>query len=294
MHPPGRRLREAWEKGIVAMPGVFCPVVGRMAERLGFEAGYLSGAALSATKALPDIGLVSVTEFETAIREICAATSLPILCDADTGFGEPLNVERTVRLFESAGAAGFHLEDQQFPKRCGHLSGKTLVSTSEMCSKIQAAAGARRDASFVILARTDARGVVDLDEAVSRAVKYLEAGADGIFPEALQDEAEFREFARKLNEACPNRAPIPLLANMTEFGKSPLLSRTTLEDAGYRIALYPVSTLRSALHAVERLLSTILDHGTQQAEVSQMLDRARLYDLIDYTQYEERDRDYFS
>src|SRR5262245_59221429 len=207
----GRRLRQAWSAETIAVPGVFCPLVSKLAERLGFCAVYLSGAALSASLGLPDIGLVSVTEFADAARAICAATPLPLLCDADTGFGEALSVERTVRLYESAGAAGLHLEDQVMPKRCGHLSGKSLVTAGEMAAKVRAAVAARRDPDFVIIARTDARGVPDegFDAAVARARLYVEAGADAVFPEALESEEEFAAFARAL-------PGVPLLANATE------------------------------------------------------------------------------
>src|SRR5262249_14752648 len=215
---PGRKLRDAWADETIAIPGVFCPLVAKLAARLGFKAVYLSGAALSATLGLPDVGLVTAGEFADAARAIAAATSLPLLCDADTGFGEALNVERTVRLYEAAGAGGLHLEDQQLPKRCGHLSGKQLVSADEMVSKVRAAVAARRDPDFVIVARTDARAALGLDEAVARARRYVEAGADAVFPEALEGEGEFAEFARRL-------PGVPLLANMTEFGKSPLLDR---------------------------------------------------------------------
>src|SRR5665213_2518492 len=234
---PGRRLREAWAAGTIAVPGVFCPLVARMAGRMGFPAVYLSGAALSATLGVPDIGLVTASEFAEAARAIAAATTVPLLCDADTGFGEALNVERTVRLFEAAGAAGLHLEDQQMPKRCGHLSGKQLVEADAMASKIRAACAARRDSDFVILARTDARGVHGFDEAVRRAKLYLAAGADGIFPEALESPEEFAAFARAMPGVC-------LLANMTEFGRGPPMDRAALAELGYRIVLYPVTGLR--------------------------------------------------
>jgi len=179
---PGRLLRRAWEKEAIAMPGVFDALVARMAERLGFSAIYLSGAALSASAGVPDVGLLTVTEFVERARTITQATTLPLLCDADTGFGEALNVERTVRLFESAGVAGIHLEDQEMPKRCGHLSGKRLVAPEVMAAKVRAAVAARKDADFVIIARTDARSVSDFDHAVHRAQTYLAAGADAIFP----------------------------------------------------------------------------------------------------------------
>jgi len=282
---PGRRLRDAWSRQALPVPGVFCPLVARLAERLGFEAVYLSGAALSASAALPDVGLLTLTEFADAARSIARATSLPLLCDADTGFGEALNVERTVRLFEEAGAAGIHLEDQELPKRCGHLSGKTLVAPEAMAAKVRAAVAARRNADFVILARTDARGVEGFDAAVRRAKLYLDAGADGIFPEALETPEEFAEFAR--------RVPCPLLANMTEFGRSPSLDHAALSAMGYRIVLYPVTTLRTALRAAEETLATILREGHQRDLLGRMLTRQELYDLLDYKGYEERDRSYF-
>src|SRR5215510_205368 len=222
---PGRRLREAWAAGALQVPGVFNPLVARLAERSGFQAVYLSGAALSASAGVPDVGLLTATEFADAARAITRATSLPLLCDADTGFGEALNTERTVRLFEEARAAGLHLEDQELPKRCGHLSGKHLVEPAAMATKIRAAVVARADPSFVIIARTDARGVTGFDDAVRRAKLYLDAGADAIFPEALETAEEFALFARQVSA--------PLLANMTEFGKSPNLDFATLAAMGY-------------------------------------------------------------
>src|SRR5437867_6674397 len=197
MASPGLRLRRAWAEQALAVPGVFDALVARLAERLGFSAIYLSGAALSASAGLPDVGLLSVTEFVDRARTITQATSLPLLCDADTGFGEPLNVERTVHLFESAGVAGIHLEDQELPKRCGHLSGKRLVEPEAMAARIRAAVAARRDPDFVVIARTDARGVAGFDDAVRRAETYLGAGADAVFPEALESAEEFDGFARK-------------------------------------------------------------------------------------------------
>jgi methylisocitrate lyase len=282
---PGRRLRDAMAAGPVAMPGVFNGLVARMAERIGFRAVYLSGAALSASMGLPDVGLVTLTEFVEEARRLTAACSLPLLCDADVGFGEALNVERTVRLFEGAGAAGIQLEDQQLPKRCGHLSGKHLVEAEAMAAKVRAAAAARQDADFVIVARTDARGVNGFDDAVRRARLYLEAGADVIFPEALESADEFAAFAMAVQA--------PLLANMTEFGRSPNLDFAALGAMGYRIVLYPVSALRAALRAAEATLTEILNRGHQRDALPHMLSRAELYDLLDYAGYEERDRSYF-
>lgn len=283
---PGRRLRDAWTSAPIAVPGVFNALVGRIAERLGYHAVYLSGAALSASAALPDVGLLTLTEFVEAARTIAAATRLPLLCDADTGFGEALNVERTVRLFESAGVAGIHLEDQQMPKRCGHLSGKQLVEAEVMAAKLRAAAAARSDRDFVLIARTDARGVAGFDEAVRRGRLYVESGADAVFPEALESKDEFAAFAKAL-------APVPLLANMTEFGRSPNVDFAELTTLGYRMVLYPVTTLRVALRAAETALADILAKGHQREQLDRMLTRAELYELLDYAGYEERDRSYF-
>jgi methylisocitrate lyase len=279
-------LRDAWLAETIALPGVFCPLVAKMAERLGFRAIYLSGAALSATLGLPDIGLVTLTEFADAARAICSATTLPLLCDADTGFGEALSAERTVRLFEAAGAAGLHLEDQQLPKRCGHLSGKHLVDPTSMMAKIRAATAARQNPDFVVIARTDARGVEGFEQAVQRARLYVEAGADAIFPEALESEEEFAAFA----QAMPG---VPLLANLTEFGRSPMLDRQTLARLGYRMVLFPVTGLRMALKATQAVLMDIQANGHQRNRVPEMLTRKELYELLDYEGYDARDRTYF-
>jgi len=279
---PGARLRAAYSARCIAMPGVFDALVARMAERAGFEGIYLSGAALSASAGLPDIGLLSMSEFVEQARLITAASSLPLLVDADTGFGGPLNVERAVRELERAGAAGVQLEDQQLPKRCGHLSGKSLVRTEEMEQKIRAAASARRDPDFVIVARTDARGVEGFKAAVARARRYLAAGADVVFPEALESRDEFAGFQRTLEA--------PLLANMTEFGRSPALSVAELEALGYRIALFPVSAFRAAMKAAQRALEEIARAGSQQALLDVMQTRAQLYDLLGYAGYETLDQ----
>ncbi|HEX3149104.1 MAG TPA: methylisocitrate lyase [Gemmataceae bacterium] len=282
---PGKRLRDAWRTGTLAIPGAFNALTARLIERLGFEAVYLSGGALSAASGVPDIGLLTLTEFTDEARRLAAATSLPLLCDADTGFGEAMNVERTVQLFESAGTAGIHLEDQFFPKRCGHLSGKSLVEPQVMAAKIRAAVGAKRDPNFVIIARTDARGVTNFDDAVHRAKLYLEAGADAIFPEAMESADEFARFARDVKA--------PLLANMTEFGKGPLLSVAELGAMGYPMVLYPLTAFRSAMKAATETLLALKNAGHQRDSVSRMLTRAELYDLLGYTGYEERDRAYF-
>ena len=282
---PGKRLRDAWNAQTIAIPGVFNALVARMAERLGFQALYLSGAALSAAAGVPDVGLLTLNEFVDAARVITLGSSLPLLCDADTGFGEALNVERTVRLFETAGVAGIHLEDQLLPKRCGHLSGKQLVEPEAMAAKLRAVVATRRDPHFVIIARTDARGVTGFEDAVRRAKLYVQAGADAIFPEALETADEFAAFARAV--------PAPLLANMTEFGKSPILDLPTLAGIGYRMVLYPLTALRAALRAAQQTLASIRDHGHQRDLLPQMLTRAELYDLLGYSDYEQRDRAYF-
>lgn len=282
---PGRRLKQAIDQGSVMVPGVFSPLVATLAERSGFEAIYLSGAALSASMGLPDVGLLGATEFADAIRAITQCCPLPLLSDADTGFGEALSVERTVRLFESAGAAGLHLEDQEMPKRCGHLSGKTLVDAGAMEAKVRAAVAARHNKDFFVIARTDARGVTGFNDAAERANRYRAAGADMIFPEGLESAEEFATFAQA--------SPGLLLANMTEFGKSPILSFQQLADVGYQLVIYPVTALRVALRSVRRLFEELRSKGHQRDAVPQMLTRAELYDLLGYTGYEERDRKYF-
>ena len=283
---PGRRLRAAWTAGPIAIPGAFNPLVAKLAEQIGFSAVYLSGGALSAGNGVPDIGLLTLTEFVQAAQLTAQATSLPLLCDADTGFGEALNVERTVRMFEAAGVAGIHLEDQEMPKRCGHLSGKSVVSAEVMAAKIRAAVAAKRDRDFVIIARTDAKGVNGFDDAVRRAKLYLEAGADAIFPEAMESREEFERFAKAVPGAI-------LLANMTEFGKSPLLDVATLGAIGYRLILFPLTAFRAAMKAAENTLRELHANGTQKARVPDMQTRQELYDLLGYTGYEARDKAYF-
>jgi methylisocitrate lyase len=287
MKTPGARLRAAWQAGPIMIPGTFNALTARLAERLGFKAVYLSGGALSAGWAgLPDIGLLTLTEFAEQAAVLARATALPVLCDADTGFGEAVNVERTVRLYEEAGAAGLHLEDQVLPKRCGHLSGKGLVEPATMAAKVRAAVAARRDPDFVIVARTDARTVEGFDAAIRRAHEYLAAGADMIFPEALESVEEFARFAREV--------PAPLLANMTEFGRSPLVPFDELASLGYRAAIYPLTAFRAAMRAAEETLKSLKEHGTQRDLIDRMQTRAELYDLLRYSDWEKRDRAYFT
>jgi methylisocitrate lyase len=284
---PGKRLRDSVADSTIQIPGAFNALVGRMVQEAGFDAVYLSGAALSAgTLGLPDIGLFTLSELVQHTNYLCRSVNIPVIVDADTGFGSAVNIERTVLEPEQAGAAGIQLEDQQLPKRCGHLSGKTLVDTDEMCAKLRAAARARRDNELVLIARTDARGVTTLDDAIERAKRYLEAGADWIFPEAMETREEFERFADEVDA--------PLLANMTEFGKSPLLSLDELADLGYAAVLYPVTLLRVAMKAVEAALGMLDTDGTQAELLDLMQTRQELYDLLSYQDYEQRDREYFS
>lgn len=286
MKSPGTRLRQAYEARCIAVPGVFNALAARMAKEAGFEAMYLSGAALSAgLAAVPDVGLLSATEFVDQARYLSGASDLPLIVDIDTGFGAPLSVERTLRQMEAAGVAAVQIEDQEMPKRCGHLSGKKLVEVEEMEQKLRAAAAARTDPAFVIIARTDARGVTGFDDAVARAKRYVDAGADVIFPEALESKEEFAEFARLVDAQ--------LIANMTEFGRSPLLSVSELDAIGYRMALFPVTAFRLAMRTVRDAFAEITSSGTQRRLVDRMLTRAELYELLEYDGYEERDRSYF-
>lgn len=271
---------------LLRFPGAFAPLVAMQIEELGFEGVYVSGAALSAELGLPDIGLTTLTEVSGRAEAISRVTSLPAIVDIDTGFGEVANVARTVQTIEAAGLCGCHIEDQQFPKRCGHLDNKQLVATEEMTRKIKAAVDAKTDDNFLIIARTDARGVDGFEAAVERAKRYVEAGAEMIFPEALADESEFAAFREAIE--------VPLLANMTEFGKSPLLSTKQLTNLGYNLAIYPVTTLRLAMKAVEDGLRSLAEQGTQQSVVEQMQTRKRLYELLRYAEYAEYDQDLFN
>ncbi|MFS4108169.1 methylisocitrate lyase [Streptomyces sp. PD-S100-1] len=273
-----RALRERLaEDRLLPMPGALNPLSARLIQDTGFEAAYLSGAVLAADLGLPDIGLTTATEIAARAQQTTRATDLPVLVDADTGFGEPMNAARTVQLMEDAGLAGLHLEDQVNPKRCGHLDGKSVVPAEEMVRRLRAAVDARRDPDFLLMARTDARSVEGLPAAIERAKAYVDAGADAIFPEALADEAEFEAFRKAVN--------VPLLANMTEFGKSRLLDARTLQNLGYDIALYPVTLLRLAMGAVEDGLRTLAAEGTQESLLPRMQTRSRLYELLGYQDY---------
>ena len=289
--PKARRLRELLDKQTVVLPGAFNALTAMQIERAGFPALYVSGAGLSAARGLPDIGLLTLTEVASDAATIAKAVTIPAIVDADTGFGPPLAVMRAIKEFEQAGLAGIQLEDQELPKKCGHLPGKHLVSTSEMVTKICAASETRRDRDFFIVARTDARAVEGLDAAVRRARAYIDAGADAIFPEALESADEFRAFARQLAK---EGGKAPLVANMTEFGKTPYLSVSEFEDLGYRLVLFPVTALRMATKAIERVLFELKNHGSQRELLGRMHTREQLYDLLGYAEYEQRDRQFHS
>jgi len=266
---------------LVRMPGAFNPLSAKLIEDKGFEGVYISGAVLAADLGLPDIGLTTLTEVSQRGGQIARVTELPTLIDADTGFGEPMNVARTVQLLEDAGISGMHLEDQVNPKRCGHLDGKAVVDEATALKRIRAAVEARRDPDFLVMARTDIRGVEGLEAATDRAKRLVDAGADAIFPEAMADLAEF--------EAIRAAVDVPILANMTEFGKSELFTTQQLADVGVNIVIFPVSLLRLAMGAAERGLETILAEGSLETRVPEMQTRARLYELVDYAGYSEFD-----
>jgi len=269
------RLRELISKGTVMMPGVPNAAMARQVEQIGFDAVYVSGAGMAnATAGVPDIGLLTLTEVVQLAGYVAKAVKIPAIVDADTGFGGAENVARTIQELEKSGLAGCHIEDQEFPKRCGHLAGKSIVDDEEMVGKIKAAVAARSDPDFIIIARTDARAVEDFDRAVERAGEYVAAGADAIFPEALQSADEFRDFAKEID--------LPLLANMTEFGKSPLLSLKELSDFGYRMVIFPMSAFRVAIKASEKFLRALKKSGTQKDWIDEMQTRQELYELLDY------------
>jgi methylisocitrate lyase len=275
MKSKAARLRELITKGAITMPGVPNAAMARQVEQVGFDAVYVSGAGMAnATAGVPDIGLLTLTEVAQLAGYIAKAVKIPAIVDADTGFGGSDNVARTIHELERAGLAGCHIEDQEFPKRCGHLAGKSIIDLEEMVERIKAAVAARHDPDFMIVARTDARAVEDFDRTVDRAQNYLTAGADAIFPEALQSAAEFRDFANEID--------LPLLANMTEFGKSPLLSFEELSDFGYRMVIFPMSAFRVAMKASEEFLRALKKSGAQSDWLEKMQTREELYELLNY------------
>ena len=279
--PAGERFRALLARpGIVQVPGAHNGMAALQARDAGFEAAYLSGAAMTASMGLPDLGVITVDEVCFFIRQVARASGLPVLVDGDTGYGEALNVMHTVRCFEDAGAAAVHIEDQLLPKKCGHLNDKRLADARDMAAKVAAAVRARRH--LFVMARTDAAASEGLDGAVARARLYVEAGADAIFPEALHSAEMFRAFAERL-------PGVPLLANMTEFGRTPFFTAAEFEAMGYRMVIWPVSSLRVANKAQETLYAAIRRDGGTQNQLDRMQTRAELYAAIDYAGYEALD-----
>ena len=279
MQHPGARLRALVEENVVMIPGAFNALVGMAVREAGFDACYISGGATANVAGTPDIGLLTLTEVVRTVREVVDASGIPVIADADTGFGEIECVVRTVVEYERAGAAALHVEDQVFPKRCGHLDGKQLVPAEELSEKVSAMAAARRNSDFMIIARTDARHVTGFDDAIDRANRYREAGADAIFPEGLQSEDEFKAFAAG--------SPGLLLANMTEFGKTPMITADRFGELGYRMVIYPLSMMRLAMGEVVRGLSELRQAGSVEPMLDRMQSRQELYALLGYTPGEE-------
>lgn len=281
-------FREVLKSGkLLQFPGSFSPLASMLIEKKGFDGVYISGSVLSNDLGYPDIGLTTLTEVAQRGRQIARTTSLPAIIDADTGWGEPMNVTRTIQEFIEMGLAGCHLEDQMNPKRCGHLDNKSLVGADEMTKKIKAATkGKQLDQNFLIIARTDARASEGLEKAIDRAKAYVDAGAEMIFPEALQDEKEFEAMRKAIS--------VPLLANMTEFGKGKLYTKTELENLGYNMVIYPVTTLRLAMGAAEKGLDIIKSTGSQAEALSLMQTRQQLYDLTAYEEYNQFDQGIFN
>lgn len=285
-HEKRRVFRERLASGeLLRFPGAFNPLSARLIEQKGFEGVYISGAVLSADLGLPDIGLTTLTEVAGRGQQIARMTDLPAIIDADTGFGEPMNVARTIQTLEDAGLAGAHIEDQVNPKRCGHLDGKAVVDESTALGRIRAAVDARRDENFLIMARTDVRAIDGLDAAIDRAKALVDAGADAIFPEAMRTLDEFAAVRAAVD--------VPILANMTEFGKSELFSVDELRDVGVNIVIWPVSLLRIAMGAAGRALDTLTDEGHLTSTLGEMQHRADLYELIDYAGYNHFDASVF-
>src|SRR5690554_1111116 len=280
-------LRRKLDSGkLLQFPGAYNPLVAMMVEQTGFDGVYVSGAVMANSLGLPDIGMTTLTEVSHTASAIAKVTALPTIMDIDTGFGEPMSVARTVKELIHLGLSGCHLEDQVNPKRCGHLDNKTLVETSEMVKKLKAASDSKSDPNFQLIARTDARGVEGLNAAIDRAKAYVDAGADMIFPEALADEGEFEAFRKAVD--------VPLSANMTEFGKSRLLSKSQLENLGYNIVIYPVTTQRLAMKAVEDGLKTIREEGSQESLLDKMQTRKRLYEVLGYEEFNSFDQSLYN
>jgi methylisocitrate lyase len=276
-----KALTELLKNDFIVAPGVFNGISAIQAERAGFNSIYLSGSGVAGSMGLPDLSVTTLTEVADEVRKITAVSKLPLIVDADTGFGEPINVTRTIRILEAAGAAALHLEDQVLPKKCGHLNGKKIVDRDEMNRKIRSATEARKNNDFIIIARTDARSVLGIDDAIDRANSYLESGADIIFTEAMESIDEFRKCVREIHG--------PLLANMTEFGKSPLLSTKELRDLGYRAVIFPLTAFRVTLKAVQSTYDDLYKSGTQRDFIDRLMPRSEYYDVIGYHEYEDED-----
>jgi methylisocitrate lyase len=274
------------ERDIVVLPGAFNPLSAMLIEQHGFEAAYLSGAVIAADLGLPDVGLTTLSEVSQRAQQVARVTALPLLVDVDTGFGEAMNVARTVQMMEDAGVAAIHIEDQENPKRCGHLDGKQVVEVAVARQRISAAVAARRDPNLLIVARTDARATHSLSEAIDRARSYVDVGADGIFPEALMDAKEFGAFREAID--------VPLLANATEFGKGEAWSVNSLNELGVDMVIFPVSLLRLAMGAADRGLRTLSQRGELGGLLDQMQSRSELYELLDYESYQLFDSEVFS
>ncbi len=280
-------FRKALDSGkLLQFPGAYNPMVAMLIQQTGFEGVYVSGAVMANSLGLPDIGMTTLTEVAGAASSIARVTDLPTIMDIDTGFGETMSVARTIKELTYLGMAGCHMEDQVNPKRCGHLDNKELVSTDAMVQKVRAAADAKTDPNFVLIARTDARASEGLDKAIDRAKAYVDAGADMVFPEAMRDESDFEAFRKAID--------VPLLANMTEFGKSRLFSKTELENLGYNLVIYPVTTQRLAMNAVENGLNVIKSTGTQESLLDSMQTRKRLYEVLDYEAYNQYDSNIYN
>ena len=271
---------------LLRFPGAYNALVAKLIEEIGYDGVYVSGGVMANDLGMPDIGLTTLHDVSTKSHQIARVTNLPTIIDIDTGFGEAMNVSRTIETIEGLGVSGCHIEDQMNPKRCGHLDNKELVSTEEMVKKIKAAVKVRKDNNFQIIARTDANAAEGLEKTIARAQAYVDAGADIVFPEALKDEKEFEEFRKKIK--------VYLLSNMTEFGKSKLLTKEQLENLGYNIVIYPVTTQRLALKNVEDGLRQIFEEGHQNNVIDKMQTRKRLYELVDYEKYGEFDQSVFN
>jgi len=276
-------LREMMAKDTVVLPGVFNAISAISATKAGATGLYITGAGLTnGTLGTPDVGLATLTEFAQQARYITAVTEVPVISDADTGFGESLNVMRTVIEMERAGLAGIHIEDQVNPKRCGHLDGKSVIPAEEMSRKLRAAVDSKKDPAFLIIARTDARSVEGLTKGVERARSYADSGADAIFPEGLESEAEFEAFRSALS--------VPLLANMTEFGKTPIIPASRFKELGYQMVIFPITAFRVMLKAIDECYAELIKSGTQAEILHTMRTRAELYERIDYAGYEAKDK----